>query len=73
MLALAPEELSPQFLLERLDGTGQRRLRDIAFLGRPGEVQRVGQGQEIAEPAASPWNFAASAKMVHQRPRMLAG
>ncbi len=48
-LALAPQEQPAQLLFELLDRAGQRRLRDMALLGRPREIQGVGDRQEIAD------------------------
>ena len=48
-LALAPQQQAAQLLLELLDRPGQRGLRDVALLGRAGEVQRVGDRQKIAD------------------------
>ncbi|WP_292417373.1 hypothetical protein [Mesorhizobium sp.] len=49
MLPLPPKQFSAQFLFERLDCARKRRLSDVAFLCRSGEIQRVGQGQKIAD------------------------
>ena len=46
---LTPEELSAEFLLKALDCLGERRLRDVAQLGRPREVQRLADGEEVAD------------------------
>ena len=49
VVALAAEQRAAQLVLEPLDGAGQRRLRDVAGLGRAREVQRLADGQEIAD------------------------
>jgi len=49
VLALTAKEFSAQLLLERLDRARQRRLRDVALFGCPGEIKRIGQGQKIAD------------------------
>ena len=38
-VTLAQKERAAQFVLESLDGAGERRLRDVALLRRPREVQ----------------------------------
>ena len=43
------QQLSAQLFLERLDGAGKRRLRDVACLRRPCEVQALAHRQEIAD------------------------
>ncbi len=48
-LALAPQEQPAQLLFELLDRAGQRRLRDMALLGRPGEIQGFRNRQEVAD------------------------
>jgi hypothetical protein len=47
-LALAPQQQSSQLLFELLDGARQRAVRRDIFR-RPREVQRVGDGQKIAD------------------------
>ena len=46
---LAPEQQPAEFRLQLLDGAGQRRLRHVAALGRPREVQGIADRQEIAD------------------------
>ena len=46
---LAIYEGAAELLLEKLDGPGERRLGDIASLGRPGEVELLAEGEEIAD------------------------
>src|SRR5262245_60842390 len=46
--ALAMEQGAAELALERLDGAGERRLRDRAALGRAGEVQLLAEREEIA-------------------------
>src|ERR1043166_9244928 len=46
---LAVEQQAAQLLLEQLDGAGQRRLGDVALLGRAGEVELVCHRQKIAD------------------------
>ena len=48
-LTLAPQQQPAELPLELLDRAGQRRLRHTALLGRAGEVQGVGDRQEIAD------------------------
>src|SRR5215472_11038830 len=48
-LALAPQQQAPKLLLELLDCSRQRRLRDIAQLRRPREVQGIGHRQKVAD------------------------
>ena len=48
-LALAAQQQAAKLLFELLDRAGQRRLRDMALLGRAGEIQRVGDRQKIAD------------------------
>ena len=45
----APEQEAAQFRFQFLDGAGQRRLRDVTALRRPGEVQGIANRQEIAD------------------------
>ena len=47
--SLAIYEGAAELLLEKLDGPGERRLGDIASLGRPGEVELLAQGEEIPD------------------------
>src|SRR5262249_33882118 len=44
---LAMEQEAAELVLQELDGTRERRLRHVAFLGRAGEVQLLAQGEEI--------------------------
>jgi len=46
---LAMEQQPAELLLQQLDCARQRRLRDVALLGGLGEVQRICDGQEIAD------------------------
>ena len=48
-LALAAQQQPAKLLFELLDRAGQCRLRDMALLGRAGEIQRVGDRQKIAD------------------------
>jgi hypothetical protein len=49
-VAVVPmEQGTAQFFLEHLDCARQRRLRDIAMLGRPGEIPGSGKGQKISD------------------------
>jgi hypothetical protein len=48
-IALASKQLAAQLFLELLDGTRQRRLRDVTLLGRAREVQQTGDGQEVSD------------------------
>jgi hypothetical protein len=41
---LAVEQEPAELVLEQLDGTRERWLGHVAFLGRPGEVQLLAQG-----------------------------
>src|SRR5262245_6839606 len=45
----AAEQWAPQFLLKLFDSLAQRWLCDVTDLGRMGEVQGLGHGQEIAD------------------------
>lgn len=47
--ALTVEERPAEFILEKFDCARQRGLRDIALLGRPGEIQLLGDGQEVSD------------------------
>src|SRR5829696_6243905 len=47
--ALAVEQRAAELALEKLDRPRQRRLRDVAALGGAGEVQFLGDRQEIAD------------------------
>jgi hypothetical protein len=49
VVALAAEQRPAQLVLQALDGAGERRLRDVAGLGRAREVQRLADGQEVAD------------------------
>ena len=49
VVALAAEQRAAQLILQPLDGTGQRRLRHVAGLGRAREVQRLADGQEVTD------------------------
>ncbi len=48
-IALAPEQLAAELLLELLDGPRQRRLRDVALLGRAREIEHARHRQEISD------------------------
>src|SRR5437773_3092843 len=48
-LPFPPQQQTAELFLELLDRTGQCRLRDVALLGSAREVQRVGNGQKIAD------------------------
>ena len=43
------QELDPEVTLELRDLTGQRRLRDEETLGSPGEVELLGDRDEVAQ------------------------
>ena len=43
---LAVEEEPAELVLQQLDGARERRLRHVAFLCRPGEVQLLAQGEK---------------------------
>ena len=47
-LALAVDQLAAELLLELLHPLGQGGLRDIALLGRAGEVECGRDGEEVA-------------------------
>ncbi|MER1077041.1 hypothetical protein AAA612_04070 [Pseudomonas aeruginosa] len=47
----ARKQRHAQFFLQFLDGARQRRLLDMQSLGRAGEVQFFGHGQETAKMA----------------------
>ena len=47
--ALAVEKRPAEFVLEQLYGARECRLRDVALLGRPGEIQLLGYGQEVSD------------------------
>ena len=47
--ALAPEQVAAQFRFELFDGAGQRRLSNVALIGRTREIQRSGDRGEIAD------------------------
>ena len=49
VVALAAEQRAAQLIFQPLDGTGQRRLRHVAGLGRAREVQRLADGQEVTD------------------------
>ena len=49
VVALAAKQRAAQFVLQRLDGTRQRRLRDVARLGRAREVQGLANREEVAD------------------------
>ncbi len=49
VVALAAEQRPAQLVLQCLDGAGQRRLRDVARLGRPREVQGLADRKEVAD------------------------
>jgi hypothetical protein len=51
LLAAAVEQGRTQLVLQLLDLVRQRRLRDVQALRRAGEVQRLGDGVEVAEVA----------------------
>src|SRR6516225_11432185 len=48
MRALAPKQITAQFLLELPYGAGQGGLRDVALLGAAREIERAGDRQEIS-------------------------
>src|SRR5262245_10768998 len=48
MRTLATEEVAAKLAFELADGTRQRRLSDVAFLGSAGEIERSRHGQEVA-------------------------
>ena len=52
--ALAVEQRSAELVLELLDRAGQRRLADVALLGRAREIQRAAQARRNSGPAAFP-------------------
>ena len=43
------EKMPAELVFQELDGTGQCRLGNVAFLGRPGEVQFVAEREEISD------------------------
>src|SRR5262249_24990090 len=45
---LAPEKVPAQLTFELLDGAGERRLGNVALLGRLGEIQLTDRGKEIS-------------------------
>src|SRR5271165_3863481 len=49
VVALTREQQAAEFVLHLLDRAGQRGLADIADLGRPGEVQRLAECQEVTD------------------------
>lgn len=49
VVALAAEQRATQFVFQALDRAGERRLRDIAGLGRAREVQRLAHREEVAD------------------------
>src|SRR5689334_3784802 len=49
IVALAAKKGTAQLVLEALDGARQRRLRYVAGLRRPREVQRLADGQKVAD------------------------
>jgi hypothetical protein len=56
-VALAPEELPAEFVLEQLDGARERWLRDVALLGGAREIERArerGNSGSDAFPSAAP-------------------
>ena len=46
--AFAPEQVAAQFRLELLDRPRQRRLGDVALVGRAREIQHPRDGEEVA-------------------------
>lgn len=46
--ALTVEKRPAEFIFQKLDRARQSRLRNIALLGRPGEIQLLGDGQEVS-------------------------
>src|SRR5215472_5761171 len=46
---LAPKQVAAQFTFQELDGSGQRRLRNVAFLRGTREVERSRDRQEIPD------------------------
>ena len=49
MRALAAEQIAAKLAFELADGAGERRLGDVAFLGRAGEIERARHGEEVAD------------------------
>jgi hypothetical protein len=47
--APAREQQPAQLVLKLLDGAGQRGLRHVALLRRPGEIQRAADREEVAD------------------------
>src|SRR5207253_405099 len=47
-MPLAPEQLPPELVLERMDRTAQRRHGDAALLGGAGEIQSLARGEKVA-------------------------
>jgi hypothetical protein len=47
--AFTPKQLATELAFERLDGAGQGRLRHIAALRRPGQIQRLADRQEVPD------------------------
>src|SRR3974390_1951125 len=45
---LAPEKIAAKLPFQQLDGARQRRLRDVTFFRRTGEVQRPRNGQKVS-------------------------
>jgi hypothetical protein len=64
---LAMEQEAAELVLQELDGTRERWLRHVAFLGRAGEVQLSAQGEEI--PDLMHFHGIASQCTVTSRPR----
>ena len=47
--SLTVEKIPSELVFQQLDGTGQCRLGNVAFLGRTGEVQLLAQSEEIPD------------------------
>jgi hypothetical protein len=43
------EKMPSELVFQELDGTGQCRLGNVAFLGRPVEVELVAEREEISD------------------------
>src|SRR3990167_2548347 len=49
VVALPAEQRAAQLVLQPLDGARQRRLRDVARLGRAGEIQSLANREKVAD------------------------
>src|SRR5262245_40471212 len=47
--ALAVEKLAAELFFKQLDGTGQRRLGNVALLRRPGEIELLGDREKVSD------------------------